>query len=90
MELVIGEARGVDPSQRVIRVGSETISYDWLVLASGAEMRFDLANAETFFTLDAAERLYSVLREFRGGTVAGGRDGPALQVPKARPPKERC
>lgn len=70
VELVIGEASEIDATQRIVRVGSETLLYDWLVLAGGAEMRFDLAGSETFFTLDGAERLYSVLREFRGGTVA--------------------
>jgi sulfide:quinone oxidoreductase len=33
-------------------------------------MRFDLAGTETFFTLDGADGLQSVLREFRGGKVA--------------------
>lgn len=74
VELVIGEAREVDPSQRLVRVGSEAIPYDLLVLASGAEMSFEsipgLASAQTFFTLDGAERLYSALQEFRGSSVA--------------------
>jgi len=70
IELVIGEAHEIDPQQRLVRVGAETIAYDLLVLASGAEMRFDLQGAETFFTLDGADRLHSVLREFRGGSVA--------------------
>lgn len=70
VELIIGEAGEIDPLQRGLRVGSETISYDWLVLASGTEMQFDYARTETFFTLDGAERLHARLREFRGGTVA--------------------
>jgi len=70
IELVIGDAQEVDAAQRLVRVGSETLRYDVLVLASGTEMRFDLAGAETFFTLDGADRLLSVLREVRGGTVA--------------------
>ncbi len=70
VELVIGEAREIDSAQRVLRVGSETISYDWLVLASGTEMQFDLPGNGTFFTLDGAERLHSTLRDFRGGTIA--------------------
>lgn len=74
VDLVIGEAGEVDSARRVIRVGSESIAYDLLVLASGAELSFDavpgLAEAETFFTVDGAERLHTVLREFRGGRVA--------------------
>jgi sulfide:quinone oxidoreductase len=74
VELVIGEAMEIDPKDRLLRVGPATIGYDLLVLASGTEMSFDsipgLAGAETFFTLDGAERLRTVLREFRGGRVA--------------------
>lgn len=70
VELVIGDAREIDASQRLLRVGTATISYDWLVLASGTEMRFDFTGTETFFTLDGADRLSFRLREFRGGAVA--------------------
>ena len=70
VELVIGEASEIDARERLVRVGSATIAYDAIVLASGAEMRFDFEGVETFFTLDGAERLHSVLREFRGGNVA--------------------
>jgi sulfide:quinone oxidoreductase len=74
VDLVVGEAREIDASQRLVRVGSDTIAYDLLVLASGAEMSFDsipgLAAAQTFFTLDGAEKLYSALRTFPGGRIA--------------------
>lgn len=70
VELVIGEASEVDSAQQLVRVGSDTIRYDVLVLASGAEMRFDVPATETFFSLDGADRLYSVLHEFRGGSIA--------------------
>jgi sulfide:quinone oxidoreductase len=70
VELVIGEASEIDAKRRLVRAGSEVIAYDSLVLASGAEMSFDLSGAETFFTLDGAERLHTVLREFQGGNVA--------------------
>ena len=74
VELVIGDAREVDPAQRLVRVGSESIGYDVLVLAAGAELQFGttpgLDRAETFFTLEGAEHLYETLRDFRGGRVA--------------------
>ncbi len=70
VELFVGEAREIDPKQRLVRLGSEMIPYDSLVLASGAEMIFDFPAAETFFTLQGAERLHSALRDFRGGSVA--------------------
>lgn len=74
VDLRIGEAGEVDPAGRTVRVGSESVAYDTLVLASGAELRVGstpgLEHAETFFTADGAERLFSVLRDFRGERVA--------------------
>lgn len=74
VELVVGEAREIDPVQRLIQVGSDSIHYDTLVLASGAELKFDatpgLSGSQTFFTADGAERLHESLREFRGGHVS--------------------
>ncbi|MHB8998852.1 MAG: FAD-dependent oxidoreductase, partial [Thermoanaerobaculia bacterium] len=60
----------IDTENKRLRVGSETIAYDMLVLAAGAEMRLDVPAVETFFTLDGADRLFSVLRDFSGGSVA--------------------
>jgi sulfide:quinone oxidoreductase len=70
VELVIGTVEEVDPRQKFVRVGSDVIAYDTLVLATGAEMKLDPPAAETFFTLDGAEHLHNVLRDFRGGKVA--------------------
>ncbi len=70
VELMIGEAQEIDSQQRLVRAGSNTIAYDILVLASGADMRFDFEGTETFFTVDGADRLLSRLRDFRGGSVA--------------------
>lgn len=70
VELVIGAVQEVDPRQKVVCVGSDVIAYDTLVLATGAEMKLDPPTTETFFTLDGAEQLHAVLRDFRGGKVA--------------------
>ncbi len=74
VDLVVGEAREIDSKERLVRVGSETIGYDILVLASGSEMSLDsvpgLAGTETFFTLDGAVRLQTILSDFRGRKVA--------------------
>ena len=69
VELIVGEARAIDRDHRLMRVGSETVSYDTLVLAAGAEMTLD-PTAESFFTLEGAERLHEALRAFPGGKVA--------------------
>ncbi len=74
VELLIGEATEVDASNQLVRAGSDSIPYDFLVLASGAELSFDgvpgLATAETFYTLDGADRLHSKLSALSGGRVA--------------------
>ena len=74
VELVVGEASGIDLGGRVVRVGSDSLPYDYLVVATGAELAFDaipgLDGAHTFYTLDGAERLYHALRSFEGGKIA--------------------
>jgi len=74
VELVIGEASEIDASQHLVRAGTDSIPYDFLVLASGAELSFDgvpgLAATDTFYTLDGAEKLHSKLRAFPGGRIA--------------------
>lgn len=70
VDLMIGEATEVDRATRLLRVGFETLQYDILVLASGADMKLDVPDAATFFTLDGAERLHETLRGFSGGNVA--------------------
>jgi sulfide:quinone oxidoreductase len=69
IRLLIGEAQEIAPEDRLVRVGTETIPYDFLVLASGAELESD-PGSETFFTVDGAERLHEKLRDLSGGRIA--------------------
>jgi sulfide:quinone oxidoreductase len=74
IELIATEARRIDVQDRQIEVGSDSLGYDYLVLAPGAELAFDtlagLDAAHTFYTLEGAERLHETLRGFAGGRVA--------------------
>jgi len=87
IDLTIGEAKEVDARAKRVRVGSEFIDYDFLILAAGAELDFEsipgLESTETFFTLDGASRLHGVLRELRGGTVAVAIGGTPYKCPGA-------
>jgi sulfide:quinone oxidoreductase len=80
IEFVNAEVRHIDLTERYVRADSREFHYDFLVLALGADLTLDtrpgLAEAaQTFYTLDGAERLAAALRYFSGGriliTVAG-------------------
>jgi len=75
VEVVLAEAQSIDlPNRRVITT-AQTLAYDTLIIALGAELAPEaipgLAEAaHTFYTFDGAARLRDALQEFRGGTVA--------------------
>jgi len=75
VEIVHAEARGIDLAAGRVNTDGESIAYDHLVLALGAELAPEaipgLAQAaHTFYTLDGADRLRSELAEFKRGSVA--------------------
>ena len=75
VEIVHAEVRGIDLAAGRVHTDGESIAYDHLILALGAELAPDaipgLAQAaNTFYTLDGADRLRSELAEFKGGSVA--------------------
>lgn len=75
VELVQAQARSIDLAARRVEADGRAIGYDHLVVALGAELAPEaipgLAEAaQTFYTLDGAERLRDALRGFSGGTVA--------------------
>jgi sulfide:quinone oxidoreductase len=75
VEVVQAEARSIDTGNRRVDTGGGTLAYDHLVVALGAELAPEAIpglaeGAQTFYTLDGAERLHRALREFKGGTVA--------------------
>lgn len=77
VEVVQADVTGIDPAGGRVETTRQPISYDYLVIALGAELAPDaivgLAEAaHTFYTWDGAARLHEALRAFpeRGGTVA--------------------
>ncbi len=74
IELVVGAADRLDLVARVVEVGGRVVAYDFLVVASGAELAFDaipcLDSGHTFYTLEGADRLHQALRSFAGGKIA--------------------
>lgn len=75
MEIVHGEAQRIDPGNRRIETSAEMLSYDYLVIALGAEMAAGampgLAGAaHSFYSFDETVKLRDTLHEFDGGTVA--------------------
>jgi sulfide:quinone oxidoreductase len=74
IEFVNAEVRQIDLDQRYVRADSREFRYDYLIIALGAETALDtrpgLAEAaQTFYTLDGAERLAASLRYFGGGRL---------------------
>ncbi|MHB9025401.1 MAG: NAD(P)/FAD-dependent oxidoreductase [Armatimonadota bacterium] len=75
IEVIHGEARGFDLSKRQIAVDTQTLSYDYLIVALGAELAPEsipglAEGGHTFFTLDGAVRLHEAVQSFNGGKVA--------------------
>jgi len=75
IEVLHAEVRSIDSPSRRVDAGGQSVAYDHLVIALGAELAPDaipgLADAaHTFYTLDGAERLRNALADFAGGTVA--------------------
>ena len=74
VEVIVEEAQAIDLAQRQVRTSGQTLNYDYLVIALGAELAFDaingLAEAHTYYTFEGAEKLHDALANFNGGKVA--------------------
>lgn len=75
IEVVQADARSIDLAGARVEADGRAIAYDFLVLALGAELAPQaipglVQAAQTFYTLDGADRLRTALRDFAGGTVA--------------------
>ncbi len=75
VEVVPAEVLGIDAANRRVETSAQTLTYDYLIVALGAELAPEaipgLADtAHTFYTLDGAARLRQALQDFSGGTVA--------------------
>ncbi len=74
VEVKIGEVNSVDAANKKVRVADEELTYDYLVLALGAQYSSDeipgLGQSWTYYHLDGAEGLSEKLSSFRSGKVA--------------------
>lgn len=81
INLITDEATKIDPKNNKVTTGKHgEISYDYLVIATGAKLDysepegmkegFDKAeNVFTFYTMDGALKLRDALKKFEGGTI---------------------
>ena len=75
VELVLTEAQAIDVSNRRVQTSAQTVNYDYLIVALGAELAFSAIPgltecAHTYYTFDGATKLRDTLQNFGGGKVA--------------------
>jgi sulfide:quinone oxidoreductase len=75
VEVVIDAVRGIDLANQRVDAGAQTLNYDYLIIALGAELAPEaipgLADAaHTYYTFDGAGKLRDALQTFGGGQVA--------------------
>jgi sulfide:quinone oxidoreductase len=74
IDFVLGEVVALDPANKKVRLAEEELSYDYLVLALGAEYTSHevpgLGKAWSFYHLEGAQGLAEELPKFQGGRVA--------------------
>lgn len=75
VELLHGEARGIDLAAHRVETSAGSVTYDFLVVALGAELAPDsipglAESAQTFYTFDGAAKLRTALGDFSKGKIA--------------------
>ncbi|MEW5960913.1 MAG: FAD/NAD(P)-binding oxidoreductase [Chloroflexota bacterium] len=75
VEIMPAEVQAIDPERSRVRTGDKELSYDYLVVALGADLAPETApgfgeSAHNFFDLAGAAGLWSALQRFEGGRVA--------------------
>jgi sulfide:quinone oxidoreductase len=75
IDMVEAEVRAIDVKARRVETSAQSLVFDYLVIALGAELAPDTIpglaeSAHSFYTLDGAVRLRSALDAFTGGTIA--------------------
>lgn len=73
--VVQGAVEEIDPTQSRVRVDGQSLPYDYLVVALGADLAPETLPgyteaAHNFFSLDGAAGLWQALQRFEGGRVA--------------------
>ncbi|MEK6757129.1 MAG: FAD/NAD(P)-binding oxidoreductase [Bacteroidota bacterium] len=75
VEIIHAEVTGIDALNRRIATATQTLTYDRLVIALGAELAPQLIpglseSAYSFYSFDEAKKLQHALAQFKGGKIA--------------------
>jgi sulfide:quinone oxidoreductase len=75
VEVVLAEVQAIDVANRSVQTSVQTLTYDYLIVALGAELAPEAMpglaeTAHTFYTFDGAAKLRDALRNFSGGKMA--------------------
>ncbi len=75
VEVLLAEAQAIDLPNRSVQTSAQTINFDYLIIALGAELAPGAIpglaeSAHTYYTFDGAAKLRDTLRDFAGGKVA--------------------
>ncbi len=75
VEVILAEAQAIDLANRAVQTSAQTVNYDYLIVALGAELAPDAIpglaeGAQTFYTYEGAARVRDALQNFGGGRVA--------------------
>ncbi|OGO31003.1 MAG: hypothetical protein A2136_02655 [Chloroflexi bacterium RBG_16_54_11] len=75
IEVILEEALGIDLTKRRVQTHTQTLTYDYLILALGADLAPEAIpglkeGAQTYYTLEGAKQLNGELSKFGGGKVA--------------------
>ncbi len=75
VELILAEPQAIDLSNCRVQTSAQTLNYDYLIVALGAELAPGAIpglaeSAQTYYTFDGAAKLRDTLRNFAGGKVA--------------------
>jgi len=88
VELVVDQATKIDPGAQTVSLAhASTISYDYLVVATGSRIVREAVpgygDTHDFYSLDGAQRLREELRRFTGGRILVGVAGIPYKCPPA-------
>ena len=88
IEVRLGDVEHIDPDRRLVTVGGQAVSADYLVITLGAALAPDvipgLAQAgHNFYTPSGAQSLWAALQTFRAGRIVVLTAAPAYKCPAA-------
>jgi sulfide:quinone oxidoreductase len=77
VEIVQAEVRALNLDRKQVETSAETLQYDYLIVALGAELALEALPglreaAHTFYTMEGSVKLHDALQGFSGGRLAGG------------------